>query len=419
MSILGYSSSYFLPEYWAGTPLYGEKIIPLIDYILSSDYEGMDKLAGAFYDIANKYKNTAALPLDKIEAIIDESGYKYVRDLLAHDEPSTRLLVSLLVLIHQWKGSETGIRTVLEILKSVSNQLVLYIKGNPTMSAQGAISDFTLSDYAFYTNWTTDNDPFTLKLEFMTSPTFGAEQCIFSTNNMGLYLGISSNGNLVFCAGNDRRTWNIANRKEGISTLSANTKYFVEVEYTGDFYYVRLSEDDKRYEYEIEPIRSTQPLRAHKARIFLGVDFSEGTPKSPYKGKIFTRSFVGNVDDIDIREWFEEVPVEEENTFSLSTSLNTGIVNTNFFEDFSEFLKRYVYPTLRAFTAKIVVETNIAILAYVRERVTYIAKSDLRTISNFQVVIPNVIPKDWEDFFTLNIRETDWDAFTVLEGSLD
>ena len=182
---------------------------------------------------------------------------------------------------------------------------------------------------------------------------------------------------------------------------------------------MRLSEDDKRYEYEIEPIRSTQPLRAHKARIFLGVDFSEGTPKSPYKGKIFTRSFVGNVDDIDIREWFEEVPVEEENTFSLSTSLNTGIVNTNFFEDFSEFLKRYVYPTLRAFTAKIVVETNIAILAYVRERVTYIAKTDLRTISNFQVVIPNVIPKDWEDFFILNIRETGWDAFTVLEGSLD
>ena len=26
MSILGYSSAYFLPQYWANTPLYGEKI---------------------------------------------------------------------------------------------------------------------------------------------------------------------------------------------------------------------------------------------------------------------------------------------------------------------------------------------------------------------------------------------------------
>ena len=51
MSILGYSSSYFLPEYWAASPLYGEKIIPLIDYILSTDYTETDKLATAFYNL--------------------------------------------------------------------------------------------------------------------------------------------------------------------------------------------------------------------------------------------------------------------------------------------------------------------------------------------------------------------------------
>ena len=57
MSILGYSSSYFLPQYWANTPLYGEKLLPLIDYILSNDYEYSESLAQAFYNIENKYKN--------------------------------------------------------------------------------------------------------------------------------------------------------------------------------------------------------------------------------------------------------------------------------------------------------------------------------------------------------------------------
>ena len=75
MSILGYSASYFLPEYWSNTPLYGEKILPLIDYILSTDFVQADKLANAFYMIENKYKNTADLPLSAIEAIIEESGY--------------------------------------------------------------------------------------------------------------------------------------------------------------------------------------------------------------------------------------------------------------------------------------------------------------------------------------------------------
>ena len=109
MSILGYSSAYFLPQYWASTPLYGEKLIPLLDYILSVDYEHTDKLATAFYNIESKYKNTQDLPIGQIEAIIEESGYGYIRDLLGQDEESVRLLVYLLVLIHQLKGSKKGV----------------------------------------------------------------------------------------------------------------------------------------------------------------------------------------------------------------------------------------------------------------------------------------------------------------------
>ena len=62
MSILGYSAAYFLPQYWANTPLYGEKIIPLLDYILSTDYANTDMLATAFYNIESKYTNSTDEP---------------------------------------------------------------------------------------------------------------------------------------------------------------------------------------------------------------------------------------------------------------------------------------------------------------------------------------------------------------------
>jgi hypothetical protein len=54
LSILGYSASYFLPEYWGSTPLYGEKIIPLIDYILSTEFSQADKLANAFDELSEE-----------------------------------------------------------------------------------------------------------------------------------------------------------------------------------------------------------------------------------------------------------------------------------------------------------------------------------------------------------------------------
>ena len=48
MSILGYSTAYFLPQYWVNTPLYGEKVIPLLDYILSTDYANAEQLSHCF-----------------------------------------------------------------------------------------------------------------------------------------------------------------------------------------------------------------------------------------------------------------------------------------------------------------------------------------------------------------------------------
>ena len=65
-----------------------------------ADYTEADKLANAFYNLENKYKSTGNIPIDQIESIIEESGYGYVRELLANDEESLRLLVYLLFLIH-------------------------------------------------------------------------------------------------------------------------------------------------------------------------------------------------------------------------------------------------------------------------------------------------------------------------------
>ena len=395
-----------------------------MDYILSCDYEGTDKLANAFYDMENKYKNTAVLPLDKIEAIIEESGYGYVKDLLGKDEESTRLLVYLLVLVHQLKGSKDGIRIVLEILKNVGNQLVLHVVGHPNVSKGNVISGFSTKDYVFYDNFSPNQDEFSIKVKVKTGNILGAEQCIFSVNDHTVYLGITSYGNLVLSLGNDLKTWNIAERVINNSALEANKEYYIKLDYTGSSYVVRLSTDDKNYTDAIvvggsDTNSVIEPLKAHKSKIYLGINNAEDALKSPFQGQVYISGFSGNVEDINIREWFEETPVAEENTFTINSSLNISILDTDFFNNFSEFLKRYVYPTLRAFSVKLVLETNITLLGYVREKVEYIAVSDLRTISYFQVKVPNSSPTDWEDMFVLDAREIRYDNFTVLEVDAD
>ena len=150
MSILGYSSSYFLPQYWSNTPLYGEKILPLIDYILSNDYEYSDSLAQAFYAIEDKYKNTQDLPIEYIEEIIDENGYSYVKDLLGNNEDSIRLLVVLVGLVHQLKGTKLGIQVVLNLLKRDNNVMTMQVIGEPTITSTRYISNISASQSSIH-----------------------------------------------------------------------------------------------------------------------------------------------------------------------------------------------------------------------------------------------------------------------------
>ena len=387
MSILGYSASYFLPEYWSNTPLYGEKILPLIDYILSTDFVQADKLANAFYMIENKYKNTADLPLSAIEAIIEESGYGYVMDLLGEDEDSLRLLVYLLVLIHQLKGTKLGIEVVLNLLKRGSDPLVMGVVGDPNIDERTRIvNGFTTEDYVLYNGFTTDSNPFELTFQIRTSGDFRAEQCIASCGPYGFYLGIDTNGKLVLCLGSKARTsWDIANRAKSAAILTPNTNYLIKLVYDGFDYTIKVSIDEgERYSDYIE-VPSNVPTEIHKNVIYLGVDNSTGTVMRPFLGDINLSPFAMDVQNIEITEWFEQYPVGAENTFMIKSDLDLGVVSTDFFQNFAEFVKKYVYPTLGAFEARLVFQNNLTFLPYIRQKIKYVAEGDVRVTDNFLV----------------------------------
>ena len=377
MSILGYSTSYFLPEYWGSTPLYGEKIIPLLDYILSTEYVEADKLANAFYTMEGKYKNTANLPIEAIEEIIDESGYGYVRVLFGNDEESIRLLVYLLVLIHQLKGSKLGIEVVLNLLKKDNNNVVFGQIGNPTINPQTRdVSDFSISDYIVFSSFTVDQEPFDLQLQIRTPSSFGVEQCIASSNDYGFYLGINSNGNLVLNLGSDRESWNITESKTSNKALEPSTTYYIKLSFDGFKYTVKVSEDSIKYS-EYISVSSNIPLNIHEGRIYLGVDNSTGTIQSPFKGSINLSPFSVDVRNVVITQWFEQTPVGEENTFILRADVDLNIIGVEFFENFANFVKRYVYPSLQAFEAQINLKNNLTFIPYVRQKITYVASAQL------------------------------------------
>lgn len=394
MSILGYSAAYFLPEYWSNTPFYGEKIIPLLDYVLSTDFEQADKLANAFYMMENKYKNTADLPLDAIKEIINESGYSYVLDLLGQDESSVRLLVYLLVLIHQLKGTQLGIEVVLNILKKSSNDLKMKPVGN-IIIADGVASGFTTSDYVIYNGFTVDSNPFEFTLRIKTPSSFTGEQAIISCNKYGFYLGFNADGMLVLSLGSDGSTWNIANRvlsKIQLGGLKTNTNYYIKFVYDTFGYTVKCSEitdstvtaGKARYTDYIE-VKKADPILVHAGTIYVGVDGSSGEIASPYQGSIDLKPFSTNIGNVSIKQWFEYFPVGEENTFTVNADLDLGIVSTDFFDKFAVFVSKYVYPTLEEFEARLSFTNNLTFIPYVRQRINYVALGDVLGRSFYRV----------------------------------
>ena len=424
MSILGYSASYFLPEYWSNTPLYGEKILPLIDYILSTDFVQADKLANAFYIIENKYKNTADLPIDAIEAIIEESGYGYVKDLLGEDEDSLRLLVYLLVLIHQLKGSKLGIEVVLNLLKKGSDALVFGVVGKPTITSSRDVSNFSIADYVLYSGFTTDSSPFELTFQIRTSDNFRAEQCIASCGLYGFYLGIDTQGRLALSLGSKSRTsWDIANKTRSISILTPSTNYYVKLTFDGYEYDVKVSTDGGNKYSDYITVSSNVPTEIHKSIMYVGVDNSTGEISKPFLGFINLTPFAMDVQNIEIKEWFEEFPIVDEdgnnispeNTFIVKSDLDLGVVGTDFFKNFAEFVRKYVYPTLRAFEARTTFQSNLTFLPYVRQNIKYVAEADVMQRDLYMVIKPNTSPTERWNYTVLSSHQVRQDFEVIPE----
>ena len=296
MSILGYSTSYFLPQYWVNTPLYGEKIIPLLDYILSTDYQYTDKLASSFYDIESKYKNTADLPMDKIEAIIEESGYSYIRNLLGQDEDSIRLLVYILVLIHELKGSKKGVETVLRLLKTKDDDMQLVVAGSPNINDKKEVTGFSEANYVSFSNFSVGDKPFELVFQIRTSSTFENDQCIASASNYGFYIGIDSDGKIILKVGetvNGNNVWQVLNGSvvnKSSKPLLQGTEYYIKLYFSGSTYGVSVSRDGKTYTNYID-IESTQGLDVEGGIVYLGVDGSGNEKKDPFLGIITLGTF--------------------------------------------------------------------------------------------------------------------------------
>ena len=377
MSILGYSTSYFLPEYWANTPLYGEKIIPLLDYILSMDYENADSLAQAFYNIENKYKNQVDLPIEVVEAIIEENGYGYVKDLLGDSEESMRLLLSLMVLVHQLKGTKMGIMAVLNLLRRDNSMVTFRVMGDPTITQEKKIiSDFSVDDYAILTGFNAEGNSVELNLGFGGFLLGQQEQCIVSVSDYGLYIGIDLSGHLILSLSSNRVNWDIANRVSSTRALSAGNSYYLRLLYDGYDYSLQVSADGKNYETWIF-VESTNSLNINNGTVYLGVDSSEGELKYPFTGYINYSDFSVGVENIAIEQWFEQMPVGPENTFIIKTNLEADLISADFFSKFAQFIKNYVYPSLTAFIATLSFKGTIAFVSYARSKVTYICDMDL------------------------------------------
>jgi hypothetical protein len=382
--------------------LYGEKIVPLIDYILSTDFPESDKMATAFYNIVNKYKNTNLLPLDKINAIIDESGYGYVRDLLGDNEESIRLLISLLVLIHQLKGSKMGIEVVLNLLKRDNNTIIMNLVGDVILSRNNIASGFALDSYIAYNNFTTDNERFEITLQIRTGD-IGEEQCICSVLDHRLRLLIDSQGRLSLSLGNNGTSWNLVHNAKSSATLAPNTNYYITISYSGYSYEVRISTDSRKYTSFISA-SIDQPLNILGSIFYIGIDKSEGVLREPFKGTINLGPLNINVENITIEEWFETLPVGIEDTFMVKADLDVTLVSSGFFSKFANFVRKYVYPSLTAFEATLNFQAYLTFLPYIRERIEYVALCDMVGRENFHVKIE----EGWNE--TLD-HEEGWDPF--------
>ena len=251
--------SHYLGSYWRNTPLYAEKIVPLLDYCLSNNYIFTEKMSGAFDELINKYQDTTQLPVENLKEFIREHGYGYIADLFENNTANLKLVVYLLALIHDLKGTVAGLELILNLL---STEVYAYrIVKTDTGSTP---NKFIVSGYT---------DIFTV----------GQRIAVY----------------------NDLTSYSF--------TISGDAEY--------------------------DTITNTTSIPVDRE-----IDIS-------YKYNTLVLLDLST----KVTQWYETLPVAEENTFELFTSLDVGKIGTSFFTNFSKFISNYVYPELKAFEANYIV----------------------------------------------------------------
>ena len=123
--MLGRSVTDYLPSFWATTPFYSEKLVPLLDTYLSVSSPHANKLALAYYDIWNKYVKPEDMQDDSIREYIKDHGYGYLLNLLNDSSESLKELLMVLPIIAMLKDSRQGLEIVFSLLKADESSITI------------------------------------------------------------------------------------------------------------------------------------------------------------------------------------------------------------------------------------------------------------------------------------------------------
>ena len=156
------------------------------------------------------------------------------------------------------------------------------------------------------------------------------------------------------------------------------------VSFDGVSYTIKVSKDGYKYNY-YNAVDSSIPLDIVGGYICIGIDRSTSVTQYPFEGSISLAPFIISSNNVVVTQWFEVVPVEEENTFTIEAELDIGLISTEFFKRFAKFVEKYVYPTLKAFKAKLMLKNKVTFLPYTRQKVTYVASNLHSTVQNYMV----------------------------------
>ena len=214
------------------------KKIPSINFKgatdLTTSFTKMPKLEPTFLDFSS---NTVLKKLDCYgTSTVPSYGIKgiTVSNEAPFDGGSPQLFVA-------YTGMD---RTALvNLFNSMPYNVGYTVVGSPTI-VDGVVSEFSDSNHLNLTDTFDPKKPYKIQVKFKLNSAFtNVSNDFFGVSTSGIFhLRITPSGKLDFCVGNGIYDFNVV-EIEGTTILSANTDYWVQFEFTGTKYIIRLSTD--------------------------------------------------------------------------------------------------------------------------------------------------------------------------------